>query len=420
MTPRYSSAITLCLICAVLLCAPSAWAAKARPVYKGKVLGHSIKARSISLATDQGAVLIRYDGKSQGVEHAIKGHGAIIFYTMRGKLPFATEIKPKLVKLPPGVSDISLAELRVLVDNRVNFSLIDSRHQMYYAQGHLPGAISIPMCEMDELTGLLPVNKEKLLVFYCNGPTCAQSPKNAGLAVKAGYTNVRVFLAGAPGWQRMGLPLYASYGMVCKGNIVLIDLRDEEKAAARRIPRAISMPLAQLEEKMEAIPLKAPVVLYSDDPRQTLAAYGIFHASGFKQVSLVKGGFQGWTKEGGATEKGPLLQGVNWQRQVGRDEISLAAFKKSINKPKPQELILDVRNREEVKELGRLPHAVNIPLAEICSRLDELDRAKTIYAYCSSGARAEMAARELRKHHFNAFALRAEVRCEKGSCTVVE
>lgn len=114
---------------------------------------------------------------------------------------------------------------------------------------------------------------------------------NAGLAVKLGYTNVRGFLAGEPAWSKAGHPVYASNEFVEKGNIVLIDLRDDGSAVEGRIPGSVHINYAQLEERIDDIPRNAPVVLYSDDHEEVLEALDDLRFEGFKNVSLVKGNY---------------------------------------------------------------------------------------------------------------------------------
>jgi len=145
------------------------------PVYKGKVLGKSNKAKQISISVGKGkkakTIMLSFDENTKGLEHASKGHGAIIAYEMRGKVPFATVIKQKLAKLPPGVKVISPVEVEALISTNQEFLLVDSRPGARYSASHLPGAVSIPVCEMQELLQNLPTDKNKLLIFYCGGPT---------------------------------------------------------------------------------------------------------------------------------------------------------------------------------------------------------------------------------------------------------
>jgi hydroxyacylglutathione hydrolase len=61
--------------------------------------------------------------------------------------------------------------------------------------------------------------------------------------------------------------------------------------------------------------------------------------------------------------------------------------------------IVDVRGKEEWNA-GHIPNSVNLPLAELEQRLDELPRTRLI-VHCQSGSRAAMAASLLRARGFN-------------------
>lgn len=145
------------------------------PVYKGKVVGKSNKAKQISIQVGKGdkaeTIMVGFDDNTKGVEHAAKGHGAIIACEIRDGKPFATVIKPKLAKMPPGVTILTPEDVKALIESDTKFMLIDSRPGGRYAASHLPGAVSIPVCEMQELLQNLPKDRDKLLVFYCGGPT---------------------------------------------------------------------------------------------------------------------------------------------------------------------------------------------------------------------------------------------------------
>jgi NADPH-dependent 2,4-dienoyl-CoA reductase/sulfur reductase-like enzyme/rhodanese-related sulfurtransferase len=62
---------------------------------------------------------------------------------------------------------------------------------------------------------------------------------------------------------------------------------------------------------------------------------------------------------------------------------------------------LDVRAPEEFM-FGHIPGAINIPIDELRSRLEELPKEKTIAAYCQVGQRGYLATRILRQHGFSA------------------
>jgi NADPH-dependent 2,4-dienoyl-CoA reductase/sulfur reductase-like enzyme/rhodanese-related sulfurtransferase len=64
------------------------------------------------------------------------------------------------------------------------------------------------------------------------------------------------------------------------------------------------------------------------------------------------------------------------------------------------ELLLDVRDPDELEELGKLPGAINIPLAELRDHLEELPRDRKIVTYCQKGQRGYLAACALVGHGF--------------------
>lgn len=145
-------------------------------VLKGPVAGRSNKAKTISITVGQGAaaktMMVRFDDNTEGLEYAKKGEAAIIRWEQRGEDKFATVIEPKLAKLPEGVTEIKTEELYKMLQDHVPMILADARPAMRYNQGHLPGAVSIPVPMLKEQKeAVLPKDKDALIVFYCGGYT---------------------------------------------------------------------------------------------------------------------------------------------------------------------------------------------------------------------------------------------------------
>ena len=241
------------------------------------------------------------------------------------------------------------------------------------------------------------------------------STKNAGLAKKLGYTNIRIYLEGEPAWKKTGHPTFASNDFVAKGNIVLVDLRSIEKSTEGRIARSVTIPYDTLADTIEDIPTKAPVVLYSDNNDDVMDALEDLRDEGYKRVSLVYGNIDGWSASGGEIVKGDIISEIDWVRKLGKGEVSLDEFNNIVESNTGDKLILDVRTKDEVTS-GMFTGAVNIPLDEIGKRMGELPKDKEMLIHCSTGARAEMAYQELKKADYKSRFLMAEVECEEGSC----
>ncbi|OQX18483.1 MAG: hypothetical protein BWK76_07335 [Desulfobulbaceae bacterium A2] len=310
--------------------------------------------------------------------------------------------------------------MKELLDKKTPLTLVDSRPAGRYAQDHLPGAVSIPDDVIKEKKAeVLPKEKDKPLIFYCGGITCGLSTNSAKIAKELGYSDVRVYHEGEPAWRKKGLPLYASNKFVTEGNIVLIDLRDAKKAEAGRIARSVSIPFANFKAKTDDIPVKANVILYGDSEQQALEAMKILSEEGYKKVALVAGGLEGWQKGGGQVVKGPVETKITWKRKPVPGEVSMADFKKAAAGQDPNAVIVDVRGKNEASE-GKLKNATLMPLDELGKRVTELPKGKKVFVHCSTGQRAEIAVKEMKKNGVDAYFLIADMECKGENCTFSE
>jgi len=71
-------------------------------------------------------------------------------------------------------------------------------------------------------------------------------------------------------------------------------------------------------------------------------------------------------------------------------EMGLKELYETFSKLGKNEVILDVRGQDEF-QAGHIPGAVNIPLGEVASRTQELEKFGTIYIHCKRGGRAQTA-----------------------------
>ncbi len=84
--------------------------------------------------------------------------------------------------------------------------VLDVRPAAEYRAGHITGALSAPVAELDRhLPGL---NKDTELVVYCRGPYCAYADEAVRKLNRHGF-RARRLNDGFPEWKRAGLPLAA-------------------------------------------------------------------------------------------------------------------------------------------------------------------------------------------------------------------
>jgi len=402
-------------------------AAQQANVLKGKVVGLSKKARTISIEVGSGkdakTMMVKFNDQTKGIEHASKGHAAIIEFSGEGGDKIATVIKPKLAKLPKGTVEMQPEELSALIakGDPASYFLVDSRPAARFAEGSIPTAVSIPVPVMQkEGAKLLPADKNKLLVFFCGGVTCGMSTKDAGMAVKLGYTNVHVMLKGVPGWKKAGHAVVASEKFVQEGNIVLLDLRDRQAYEAGHMARAHNIPLAQLATSDDLLPASpaAPIVVYGDQG-QAEAGYKALAKMKRKKIALAPQDFAAWQAAGNPVATGPTPAEIRWVRKLGKDEVSIKDFLQVAKAHPADKLILDVRTDAEAAE-GHFAGSVHIPLDQLAAKMATLPQDKEILVHCTTGARAEMASTELRNGGFKSRFLVANVECEGAECEVGE
>ncbi len=102
-----------------------------------------------------------------------------------------------------GMEPVATAELMERADAGL-VTVLDVRPPEEYVQGHLPGAINVPLSRLKEYMALLP--KEREVIAYCRGPWCVLSFEAVSLLRSEGY-QARRLAGGLPEWRHEGLPV---------------------------------------------------------------------------------------------------------------------------------------------------------------------------------------------------------------------
>jgi len=82
--------------------------------------------------------------------------------------------------------------------------VIDVRPAEEFAAGHIPGALSIPLAQLDARLVELPRGTE--IVAYCRGPYCVLAPQAVETMRRAGL-RARRLAEGLPEWRLAGMPV---------------------------------------------------------------------------------------------------------------------------------------------------------------------------------------------------------------------
>lgn len=150
---------------------------------KGVLRGNlgNVSGKAETLQIDTGAVwIVKFDdstkliGWSQPVNKIPKEKELAVTYAEKNGQLFAQSISVKPAAKVRDEQIVKAEEMKRLVamgPAKGSFTLIDSRPAPKFDEGHIPGAINIFDAQFDKNLDKLPKEKDKLLIFYCAGPT---------------------------------------------------------------------------------------------------------------------------------------------------------------------------------------------------------------------------------------------------------
>lgn len=317
--------------------------------------------------------------------------------TVQAAEPSATAITPKEGWYHQIVNASFVAGYAILPKPE-GVMIIDSRPTARkYDIGHIPTAISIPDSQFEQLTGRLPVDKDTLLIFYCDGPECRLSHDSAFKAEKLGYTRVHVYAAGYPDWVSQGHIGAVSIPYIKKlqdegAPMTLIDSRPKERKYDKgHIPGAISIPDLQFDKLVDRLPTDkaSPLYFYCEGLSCTLSSDSAARAVklGYTRVKVVPEGYPEWVRRYGP---GPTTDTISKPAiQVGRDTstITVASFERIYREAPDTIHLIDVRDPAEFAK-GSFKGAMNFPIKTLERRIGELPSDKPIVFFCGAGGRS--------------------------------
>jgi len=104
-------------------------------------------------------------------------------------------------------SEIDVAELFERLHGSAPPLVAEILGPQYFASGHLPGALNLPLEGFAERALQALPSKAQEVVVYCASATCQNSDIAARKLLSLGYQDVRVFRGGKAAWRDAGHPL---------------------------------------------------------------------------------------------------------------------------------------------------------------------------------------------------------------------
>ena len=119
------------------------------------------------------------------------------------RLAEVEQIKRRFLEGRKGMEPVDRKALLELVRKRA-VTVLDVRPVEEYAAGHIPGALSIPLKELQLRLSDLPHDQE--IVAYCRGPYCVLSIQAVEMLRARGFNAVRID-EGIQDFRAMGFPI---------------------------------------------------------------------------------------------------------------------------------------------------------------------------------------------------------------------
>jgi len=173
-----------------------------------KLSGLSVANTSRHLQVLRQAGLVQSRKEGLFVHYSVSGGGVIkllaaLQEVAQHNVAEVTRLVHEYLDAKDSLEPVSVAELTDRMRDGL-VTVVDVRPPEEYAAGHLPGAINVPLSQMEEHVARLPRDRE--VVAYCRGPFCVLSFEAVATLRKRGL-KARRLETGFPEWKVAGLPV---------------------------------------------------------------------------------------------------------------------------------------------------------------------------------------------------------------------
>ena len=215
--------------------------------------------------------------------------------------------------------------------------VIDVRQPSEYEEGHIEGAVNIPLRELGENLDKIPTDRQ-VFVYCQSGHRAAMALSSLGLM---GYDNVRSYAASYKGWTAAEEPvttdatapetfealdvqpeLFAAVngflttipeGWLSAGDVAkvaeamdvgafMLDVRSATEYSEGHIPGALNIPLRELAARFDEVPTDTQVISYCKSGHRQAMSIPLMHVLGNETAKGFPASWNGWVDASQPTE----------------------------------------------------------------------------------------------------------------------
>jgi rhodanese-related sulfurtransferase len=137
------------------------------------------------------------------VQHAREAQSRLARVGLGRVIGYALADGSEWQKAGLAIGRIPIERCRQIWNALHSWQLIDVRSQAEWLQGHLPGAISLPLLDLDSRRRVIDPSKRALV--YCREGFRATTA--ASILLRDSNRDVAILVDGIEGWSALGLPL---------------------------------------------------------------------------------------------------------------------------------------------------------------------------------------------------------------------
>ena len=216
--------------------------------------------------------------------------------------PLIEELGTPTPLTPRGV-EVAIAEGAILVDARTNEQ---------FDEAHIPGAISASAYDTGfgtKVARVVPRDVDVIVVAASDGYELEAAELLASVGMRVGG-----FLEGGmTAWRSEERPVdrielidpdALAERTGDNGELVVLDVREDDEFAAGHIPDSVHIPYGKLVERLDELPRDRPIAAICTGGKRSGLAASLLQREGYDAVHVGKGGVKTWQRQGHPVESG--------------------------------------------------------------------------------------------------------------------
>ena len=218
---------------------------------------------------------------------------------------------------------ITLKDFSKKIKNKENLFLVDLRNADEFSKGHLAGALNFPSeTNLEDKLKAFGIEKTTSIIIMNEGDNVFETAKLTNNLISAGFINTKYLRGGISDWRNQGYTLISEgksssdqskikkisvekiADELSRGDelIQFVDVRTKKEFETGHIPRALNLPLSNLEKDPSGISPVKKVIVYGENEKEAhQAAVALFDLN-FFNVYILDGGLDSWKKADGKIE----------------------------------------------------------------------------------------------------------------------